>query len=201
MSAALYNKSIPCLWCDESSHNFLSLKEYFDYKFTQHSRLLVVRLDLKFQSGSFGQNDAWHAKDCFQRFLNNIRVLKITENLVGYAWAMEYGPNTGFHYHCFFLFDGARSQQDIKLGRELGWYWVETITQGTGLFYCSNDDKGIFEANNTLGIGMIHRDDQIKRAHLLGIASYIVKDNGLPSAVLPEGCTNFRTFGKGTSRI
>lgn len=192
-----YPDQILPLWCDEKSYHYQSLKNYLDYQFDTRSRLLVVRLDLGFLFGSLGQNDASSARDYFQRLMNNKRNLSITKTMIGYAWSMEFGADKGFHFHCIFLFDGARSMYDQKLGHALGQYWIEKITHGTGTYYCSNDDKEKFEAEGLLGIGMIHRHDYDKRNNLLGIASYLVKEDPLLSTVLPEGDKRFRTFGKG----
>lgn len=185
------------LWCDEQSYHYQSLKNYLDYQFDTHSRLLVVRLDLGFVYGSLGQNDAYSARDYFQRLMNNKRNLNISKTMVGYIWSMEFGITKGFHFHCIFLFDGAQSMYDQKLGHALGQYWTEKITNGTGTYYCSNDDKARFEAEGQLGIGMIHRHDYDKRSNLLNIASYLVKEDQLLSTVLPEGDKRIRTFGKG----
>ena len=188
---------IPCLWCDEENRKYQSLKGYLDYQFSRRSRLLVVRLDLGFIPGSLGQNHAGHARDCFKHFMNNKRQLDITKSMVGYAWALEFGIEKGCHYHCIFLFDGARSQQDLSLAHAIGQYWIESITNGTGTYFCSNDNKARFEAEGTLGVGMIHRNDHDKRTNLLNVASYLVKGDEHLQAVLPEGEPNIRTFGKG----
>ena len=185
------------LWCDEQSYHYQSLKNYLEYQFDTRSRLLVVRLDLSFVYGSLGQNDAYTARDYFQRLMNNKRNLSITKTMVGYAWSMEFGIDKGFHFHCIFIFDGARSQQDLTLGHALGQYWTENITNGTGTYYCSNHDKARFEAEGLLGIGMIQRHEYDKRNNLLSIASYLVKEDQLLSTVLPEGDNRIRTFGKG----
>lgn len=189
--------NIPCLWCDESNYAYRSMKEYLDYQFQDHSRLLIVRLDLGFIDNSIGKNNPEYTRDYLQRLLNNRRSLKIFNNLVGYMWSLEFGIDKGFHYHCIFIFDGARSQQDQTIGHAIGQYWMNSITHGTGTYYCSNDEKARFEAEGLLGVGMIHRHDQHKRSNLLSVASYIAKDDDLIKSMLPEGLKRFRTFGRG----
>ncbi|QLI80848.1 inovirus-type Gp2 protein [Chitinibacter fontanus] len=188
---------IPCLWCDESNYIYQSIKEYIDYKFNLHSRLLIIRLDLGFKDNTTGQYNAEYARACLQKLMNNKRKLKLFSNERGYVWSLEYGQDKGFHFHCFFIFDGSSSQQDQTIGHAIGQYWVNIITQGTGSYYCSNDDKAKFEAEGTLGIGMIHRYEHHKRANLMSIASYLAKDDALIKPMLPESTKGFRTFGRG----
>ena len=71
------------LWCDEQSYHYQSLKNYLDYQFNIRSRLLVVRLDLGFITGSLGQNDPIAARDYFQRLMNNKRNLSIPKTMGG----------------------------------------------------------------------------------------------------------------------
>lgn len=184
-------------WNVTAEHNYLSMVSYIDQLFSKHSRLLIIRVDLMFRDNTQGQYDAEFSRVCFQRLLNNSRRNRIFDNMVGYVWALEYGQNRGFHYHCLFIYNGSRSQQDITIGHEIGRYWMDMITEGTGTYYVSNDRKAYFEQQGTLGIGMIHRHDAVRRENLIRSASYLLKDDGLIQQMLPESHRRFRTFGRG----
>lgn len=188
---------ISCRWCDENNYVYQQLAEYIDYKFKQYSRLLVIRLDLGFVDGTTCQWSAEDARANFQKFLNNRRMLALFKNEVGFAWVLECGPEKGFHYHLIFLFNGALSQQDQSIGHAIGQYWKNKINNGSGNYYCSNDNKVMFKEQGLLGIGMIHRSDEQARANLLSNVSYLAKDDELLQGMLPESSKRFRTFGKG----
>lgn len=182
----------------EDSSNYQSLIGYVNRLFDKRSRLLVIRIDLSFSVGTRGQHDAEYARECFGRFMNNRRNNGIFENEEGYVWALEWAPERGFHYHCLFFFDGHKSQQDITIGHRIGQYWRDVIAQGTGYYYCSNDDKDELERRGwPVGIGMIHRDDQAKRAALLACSTYLLKEGESLRTVLPESLRRFRAFGRG----
>lgn len=186
------------LWNYTEDSNYQSLMTYIDQQFEKRSRLLVIRVDLGFSVGTQGQYDAELARECFARFMNNRRRNSIFYNEIGYAWAMEWAQDRGFHYHFIFLYDGHLSQQDVTIGHLIGQYWRNVITEGTGYYHCSNDDKFDLERRGyPVGIGMIHRNDVAKRANLRMIATYLLKEGINIRAVLPESSRRFRTFGHG----
>lgn len=197
------NLSINPSWnYQEDSNNYQSLIGYINRLFDKRSRLLVIRIDLSFSIGAAGQYDAEHARECFSKFMNNRRCNGIFRNEIGYAWALEWAQDRGFHYHFLFFFDGHESQQDITIGHRIGQYWRDVITQGTGYYHCSNDDKENLERMGyPVGIGMIHRNDHGLRENLLRMATYMLKEEaeGMPQlrSVLPESLRRFRTFGHG----
>ena len=149
-----------------------------------------------------GQYLAEHAREYFSKFMNNRRRNGIFKNEMGYIWSLEWAPDRGFHYHCIFFFDGHESQQDVTIGHRIGQYWRDAITQGTGYYHCCNDDKQRLEKHGyPVGIGMIHRDDQVVRENLVWMATYLLKEpeegEVALHVVLPENLRRFRTFGHG----
>ncbi|SFN45168.1 Protein of unknown function [Formivibrio citricus] len=185
-------------WSFSDSNNLRSTMKYIDHLFQKRSRLLAIRIDLSFRAGTEGQYNAELAREYFSRFMNNRRNNSIFANEMGYIWAMEWGPERGFHYHCIFFYDGHASQQDITIGSRIGSYWINEITQGTGYFSCSNDNKSELERKGfPVGIGMIHRNDVGMRENLAWIATYLIKNETNIRAVLPESLKRFRTFGHG----
>lgn len=119
------------------------------------------------------------------------------EYLQGYAWAIEHGRDRGFHCHLLLIYDGAKRQSDYYLGLCVGNKWVE-VTQGKGDYYnCNNTEYKAYWANlKKLGIGMIHRDDMVKRQNAIKVAQYLTdpfKHEQMLSIKLP----NMRTFGRG----
>ncbi|WP_410497711.1 inovirus-type Gp2 protein [Chitinibacter sp. S2-10] len=183
-------------WTIDSQHNMDSASEYIDYLFKK-ARMLVVRVDLSFSYGHIAQYEAEHARDAFQRFLNNIKQTWLNNHRLGYMWAMECGDQRGFHFHCLFFYDEVERQQALTLGHGLGKYWMNNINGGYGEYYCSNRDEAVFAEAGTLGIGKIHRNDGLGRQNLLRVVSYLVKESEETKLRLPDSFRRFRTFGRG----
>lgn len=189
-------------WQFEESHNYYSLMKYIESLVNTYSRLLTIRIDLSFQVGTQGQYDAEYARSCLQRLLNNSRSNRIFDNMVGYVWALEHAPERGFHYHFIFFYNGHKSQQDVTIGHEIGKYWVNSITNGTGYYFCSNANKGELERMGLpVGIGMVSRNDPAQLQSMRWMATYLLKGagEGEPTlrSVLQESLGRFRTFGRG----
>lgn len=185
-------------WEIASAHNYQSMTDYLDSLFDRHARLLVVRLDLYFSEGSAGHLYVEHTRACFARLMNNLRSChSFIKNKLGYIWRLEFGQDRGFHYHCIFIFNGAKSQQDQSLGHAIGQYWRDVITEGTGTYHCCNDFKADYQRQGNLGIGMIHRNDLEMRYHLFKTASYLMKPDPLIKSMLPAELKRVRTFGRG----
>ena len=93
----------------------------------------------------------------FQQFKNNWRGKStLFANLKGYIWKLEWGPGKGIHYHLIFFFDGSQVLKDAYLAQQIGKYWTEVITKGSGLYWNCNASKDQYRE---LGIGVIRADD------------------------------------------
>lgn len=187
------------------SHNCNSMFDYIEWLFSKRSRLLVIRIDLSFMANTQGQCDAEYARDCHRRLLNNSRSNRLFDNMIGYVWSMEYGQDKGFHYHCIFVYDGHLSQKDTWIGDQIGKYWHNTITRGTGHYYCSNGDEArLARQGFPIGVGMVHRSEIDKVENMALMATYLIKDaeddEPRMRTVLPESLRRFRTFGHGEMR-
>ena len=186
--------------------NFQSLKELTDSIFAHRSRVLVIRVDFNYLHQYKDAITCDLAIEHRNRLLDNRRRNRtLFAHLLGYAWAFEHGnyaydgmKGTGFHHHFVFFFDGAERQEDISIGLGILNYWRSVITHGMGHGYVSNFDKEKFENMGQLGIGMIHRDDQLKRNNLLAYAlSYLIGDNSAVTSLSIEyKSEQHRSFGR-----
>jgi hypothetical protein len=180
-----------------SNKNAKGLLNYIDSLFAQYARLLVLRVDLGYQSSNVirtepdKQRKYLEAKHDRQRFLDNMGSNRLFEHLVGYAWKLEYGPDKGFHYHMLFFYDGSKVREDETLAMLIGEYWKNAITQGRGLYYNCNAFKQNY-AN--LGIGMINYYDLALREGLNEAACYLTKTDHVARMLVAD---NGRTFGRG----
>lgn len=179
-----------------SEQNFLGLQNYIDYLFTQHSRLLVLRIDFSYPMDNVTQTEDdilakyLTAKNDHERFLTNLEYNSLSEHMFGYVWTLEYGPDKGWHYHMLFFLDGSRIRRDQTLAMLIGEYWSCNITQGKGLYRNCNALKRKYM---TLGIGTINYFDRDLREGLLQTVQYLTKPDHMTKALVPD---NGKTFGK-----
>lgn len=166
-----------------------SIQELINSAFERYSRLLVLRVDLRYQDGiplSYVQ-----AKDDMHRFMDSRRFNTLFDDVVGYAYKLERGVN--FHFHTLWLVNGHKHQKDAYLAQCIGERWSR-MTAGQGKAYICNYDK---QRYRQCGIGMVHRTDSTKRELLLQAASYLCKEDPLTKAyILPNHRTFFRSVVK-----
>ena len=118
-----------------------------------YSRLLVVRMDLSLMRDQqtllknayslkeiHSKHDLVHIKACVKKLLNNKRNNPVMKMVVGYILRFEYTVRTGFHVHCYFLFNGDKNLEDITLAQSIGKLWNK-VTQGQGTSYICNMKK------------------------------------------------------------
>lgn len=183
-----------------SLSNYLDLVELINRLFERHSRLLVVRVDLKYRrefASMIPLETVQHHRDVF--FHDYRHVGSVFEHLLGYVWGLEYGEDadSGFHLHCIFFYNGDERREDISIGMAIDELW-QHVTFDMGLVHVSNLDKERLARNGCLGIGMIHRSDELLRYNLVSrVAAYVAKGDTVFNDV--SGRTEsgrFRCFGR-----
>lgn len=92
----------------------------------RYSRLQVVRVDCEYTQDSRPDVTYELAHHHRERLLRRVR--GDYPSLVGYAWKLEWGQQTGLHYHLVFFFDGHQVRQDIQVGETIGQLWANDIT-------------------------------------------------------------------------
>ncbi|MDP1999316.1 MAG: inovirus-type Gp2 protein [Rhodoferax sp.] len=182
-----------------SKRNLLDLAVLINRIFEHHSRVLVVRIDLKYKKEFCDEVLLEVAQMHREKLFSDRRNYpEVFEGMVGYAWGLEYGERGGgYHYHLLALYNGALRRDDIGIGMKIDAVW-DTITAGTGQCYISNFDKDKMAMRGNLGVGMIHRDNYLLRINLLEkVAAYITKKCTafeIKSERTSSG--DFRTFGR-----
>jgi hypothetical protein len=171
------------------------------------SDLLFIRVDLGIKQGHQTQVHVFQMKELFDRLNANRRCKpSIFRHYVGMIWALEWTPEKSYHYHCLFIFDAKKVQNDIELANQIGYYWMNEITDGIGSFWNSNAHTHEFQQ---CGIGRIRHWELGKRHNLMTrVVSYIAKpDCMVRDAIQRDAATlgnvdwayKMRTFG--TSNI
>lgn len=176
-----------------ASKNLKGALNYVDHLFENHSRLLVIRIDLSYQK-EFIKNKSistdvtrLHRKNLFKQ----VHIHPLFKHFLGYIWKLEYGQYKGFHYHTCFFFNGSKVKGDVTLARRIGEFWRNEITDGKGLYFNCN---AVANKYAELGIGDIHYSNQEKRSSLQKTIAYLTKVDTAVRLTLPQGG---RTFGRG----
>lgn len=179
--------------------NLLELIKLINRLFEYHSRILVVRIDLRYKKEVADQVPLEFAQMHRDQLLSDRRNHpEVFDSLIGYAWGFERGEKEGgYHYHLLAFYNGAERREDIGIGMAIRDLW-ESITNGYGQCYISNFDKAKLAEQGCLGIGMIHRNDVLLRMNLIEkVAPYITKK--CTAFDIQSGRTesgDFRVFGK-----
>ncbi len=178
--------------------NLKSLQRYIDDLFDQYSKLLVVRVDLRYskeyrESCEGHEVSPEHVRKCFNDFMHHFE--RQFPAKVGYAWKLEYGPILGYHYHFLVFFNGHEVREDETLGHMVGQRWAEKAEGGS--FWNCNIDKERYTKQGSLGIGMVRYNDDELRRNLERAASYLVKIDDYVRLKLPEG---WKAFSHGVHR-
>lgn len=172
---------------DRARNQFESAKQCVDLALEQRSRVLIIRLDLRFgktQNPSIDQ-----VKKDLRTFLRHVGRTK-NLNILGYIWKLEFGERRGFHYHFIFILDSRDHSQEIKLAQQIGQIWEKVIGVEGAFHNCHF--KAVNNQYDKLAIGRLHRDEQQKYQYLLGLLRYFAKKDQF---ILHKNIGKERTLG------
>ena len=164
---------------------FRSLRDYTNALFSQHARLIVIRLDLKYIGAFIPYTSLEQAQEDISHLFANTRHNALFDDLAGYVWKLEESSQEGYHYHLILFFTNEHKQNDGYYGEEIGQYWQNVITQGRGCYFnCNRSEyKG---QQSDLAIGRVKHSDVQKRYDLLGILAYFCKEEQALQQKLPR---------------
>lgn len=157
----------------QRSRNLKTLRESFDNLLDRHCKLLLVRVDISY---GYETNTSIWQFDADLRMLRSRIQNKDTcfRHMLGYHWAIEQGREKGYHCHLLFIYNGSQRMKDGYYGDRIGDLWQE-ITQGDGCYFNCNRSahKENYRRQQTLGIGMIHRNRQQEVANAIQAIRYL----------------------------
>ena len=171
-----------------TQRNFTTGKQYLDTLLKQHSRLLVIRLDLHQPKRPITVAEFKHFHGVFLQKLRRRKKMK----LLGYIWKLEYSIHTQFHYHFIFFLDGREHARDVLLGQMIGEIWNQVVGENHCYFNC-NDPK-YQKRFSTSAVGRLERNDPIKYNALLKVIRYFCKKDQFN---IHRNCLNTKTFDTG----
>lgn len=155
-----------------------SLDSYIDALFEKHSRLVVIRLDLSYESSVFHrkqnlQDSMLQVKQDWARMQRDLHKGVPIKELLGFACKLEYGASKGFHFHLLVFYDGATYRKDVALAKLLGEHWKNTVTTGSGRYFNCNNQAAKYRYP---GVGVVsHLDTDIIKNLKDRVASYLTK--------------------------
>lgn len=176
-----------------AQQNLKSLKDLFTNLLSIRSTILVVRVDLLYRDAfgveELGSEETYlYVKMDRERFIAEIQKT-YGDGLMGYAWKLEYGVSRGYHYHMVFFFDGARHQQDVKIGKQIGEIWADQ-TEKHGTYHNCNAYKSQY---TVCGVGMFRHSDQDISERFDAMANYLTKADYHGRLILPSRQRSFQT--------
>ncbi|WP_421276225.1 hypothetical protein [Aeromonas veronii] len=157
---------------NRAKKNRQSLTEYVQGLFERHQKLLVLRIDLHYGKAYPEKDSADQLLNWFGRMLNNRRTNKIFQGMVGHAAKLEYAPDTGFHLHCMFIYNGSLHRHDIYLTECIGEYWRVFITSELGRYFNCSTIKNSYKS---VGIGLQHYSQGTEQPGLKRAIDYMTK--------------------------
>lgn len=180
----------------QTEENKASIRSYADALQKKYSRLLVIRVDLKYETKAqhlIGIDDLYKHLEA----LNSKKAYHdVFQHEVGSAWAIEQGVTLGYHIHFAFYFKGSEHQNDWIKAQKIEALWHE-VTKGMGKVYICNNrkDKAKFVQQGKLGIGMIHRIDPVACQNSVDAVSYLADPKKLNQylRIKPIGRKTFST--------
>ncbi|MDM1018866.1 inovirus-type Gp2 protein [Acinetobacter sp. VNK23] len=193
--------------------NTESLREYLGDLFNHYARLLVVRVDLKYNKNMRDQISF----DLFSQHMNILRNRISNKDgcfkgLEGFAWALEQGADLGgYHCHLLLLYQGADHQNGFRLGKMVEAKWQEItqtdakgqeIPQKIGKAFIVNELRYLqrFVATNTLGVGMVYRDNPHSVDCAIAMALYLTRPEKSDQYLRVKLSESQKTFGTGQYR-
>ncbi|KAA0950111.1 inovirus Gp2 family protein [Pseudomonas sp. ANT_H14] len=155
-----------------------SIEQYIDALFAKHSRMVVIRLDLWYETGFFRERKdlkkyLTQVREDWAKLQGDLHKGSPIKGMLGFACKLEYGHLKGFHFHLLVFYNGADYREDIILAKLIGEHWRQEITKGKGRYFNCNNKKGSYRF---LGIGVMNWFDKNLVSNLKAVVvMYLVK--------------------------
>lgn len=195
----------------QERRNTQKLTKYVNQLVNHYSRVLMVRVDLKYHNSDkteIGVDEFRdHMRVLLERLSNKDGSIK---GLEGYAWALEQGykraESGGLHCHLLLIYNGAERQSAYYLAKKIGEIW-HSITNGRGSYFNSHTSSYI-KTLKKIGqspVAMVHRENSHEVEKLLEVSEYLTtksKDvDGKFNQRLKLKVPDMKAFGKGQFNI
>jgi hypothetical protein len=181
---------------ERNRRNVVALEEAMFSKDLGRSRWLILSLTLRYKP----RYRRWITPEIIQqhrdRFFAARRFNKLMKGVKNFVWAIEQGEDTGVHLHVI-LFYSAESNHDEYIAMQIGEYWVNSVTEGKGDYWNSNEGKlkkWYKTKGHGVGVGQINWNDLAKRDALRINLAYLAKTE---QYLMIKPIDGMHTFGMG----
>lgn len=156
---------------EEANQKFEDYCLYENALFSICANLVVLRTDLYYKKELAIGIDIHEAIKDLNHLLANRRCNSIFRHVVGYIAKIEYAVEKKVHIHLLVFLDGSKRLRTshVHFAKQIGEYWIKTITKGRGDYWNSNARINDFIKLGTCGIGPIHANDAEQRQNLRNI--------------------------------
>ena len=100
-------------------YSYKHIKNLIRLLFCYHTKVVVIRMDLSMMEEY--KNDLDKLNWCLGKLVN--LYLRDLPQYLSYYSVREYTKKTGIHAHCYFFFDGSRSDKDLIMAKNIGHCW------------------------------------------------------------------------------
>ncbi|QDH62318.1 inovirus Gp2 family protein [Pandoraea pnomenusa] len=160
------------------------------------SRWLVLWLTLGYEKRYRGSITPEVIKEHRDKLLASRRLTGPMRRVKNYVWTIEEGDDVGLHMHVVIFYASDRNH-DEYYARQIGEYWVNSVTRGIGDYWNGNtpERKRHYRTKGFgVGVGQINSGDAEMRTSLRKVLEYMAKaDQYLRS----KGLQRMRTIGWG----
>jgi len=165
---------------EDCKSNYRSVVTYMLKHLEMCRKLLVLRLDVGYRNGVDRPDlrsvkTVQEARADMRRFFANGRHNALFMHIVGHIGKLEYGRTKGYHFHIVIVMDGRKVRMDSYWARKFGFYWVDCITKGEGLFFNCNRGKRK-RYGDKVGIGMVNYRDTAMQGRMFNALAYLTKE-------------------------
>jgi hypothetical protein len=152
-----------------------SLCRYMAEGFQQHSRLLVLRVDLYIKPTHQTHEDVRIAEKCMELYLRALSEDRIVPDVLRWIWKRECGFDRGVHYHLLVALDGHKHQNACGLSINLGEAWLKRCGNLRASYFSCWARRHEYKYN---AIGNVHISDWRMVMGIREAIRYMVKGDG-----------------------
>ena len=149
-------------------YSYKHIKNLIRYLFCLHTKVIVIRIDLCLNEEE--KNDLDRLNGYIGKLINGY--LRNLPQYLAYYCVREYTEKTGVHAHCYFFFDGSRSDQDLIMAKNIGLIWTDI---SAGRWFSTNFVKDRLPDGGEC-LGKIEYWEVEKIERLLNNSKYLLKD-------------------------
>ena len=189
----------------QEANNAKNLVNYLTKLHQHYSRILAVRVDMKYTKEAQQHINIEQFYQHFEQMRNRLSNQDTCfENLHGYAWAMEQGAeNSGYHVHLLLIYSADKHRSGSYLAQQVGEKWKE-LTNQQGTYYNPHNKDYLNQLRiqgNEIGLGTLSRDVEGDLNKLLTVGLYLTKETKESQRLRVKTTKGMHTFGHGDFEI